>query len=93
MSPTAAVMLNFEIACVNERYMDEGVTLSRLLLPFLNSITDYSFLLKETFFIMGKFLSSLTTHHRDCGDSLITGFILFALHINAKMLNGLIDSV
>ena len=93
MFPTSAVMLNLEIALVNDKYMDEGVTLSNMLLPFLHGITDYTFLQRDTFFIMGRFLSALVTHFRDSGDSLSPGFILFAIHINSKMLNGLIDTV
>ena len=91
LSPTSAIMLNMEIALVNDRYMDEGVTLSRMLLPFLHSMTDYSFLLRETFFVMGRFLNALTTHYRDSSEPLSTGFILFAMHVNAKTLNGLIS--
>lgn len=90
LSPTSAVMLNLEIALLNNQYMDEGVTLSLMLLPFLQSITDYSFLMKETNFIMGRFLHALATHHKDSNEPLSVGFIHFALHINARMLNGLI---
>lgn len=92
LSPTSAVMLNLEIALLNPQYMDEGVTLSRMLLPFLHSLTDYSFLIKDTNFMMGRFLFALSTHYKDSGESLGPGFILFALHVNAKVLNGLITS-
>jgi hypothetical protein len=90
LSPTSAVMLNLEIALMNHQYMDEGVTLSRMLLPFLHSLTDYSFLVKDTNFIMGRFLHALATHYKDSNEPLSPSFILFALHLNAKMLNGLI---
>lgn len=92
LSPTSAVMLNLEIALLNAQYMDEGVTLSRMLLPFLHSINDYSFLTKDTNFLMGRFLFALATHYKDSGEPLSPGFILFALHVNAKVLNGLITS-
>ena len=90
LSPTSAVMLNLEIALINHQNMDEGMTLSLMLLPLLHSLTDYSFLTKDTNFIMGRFLNALATHYKDSNEPLSPGFILFTLHLNAKMLNGLI---
>jgi hypothetical protein len=44
VSPVAAILLNIEISLVNPNFMEEGNTLSETLLPFINLVTDYSFL-------------------------------------------------
>ena len=66
------------------------MTLSLMLLPLLHSLTDYSFLTKDTNFIIGRFLHAHATHHKDSNEPLSPGFILFALHLKAKILNGII---
>ena len=40
-------MINFEISRVNQIYMEEGATLARPLLPYLNQVTDYSFISED----------------------------------------------
>ena len=47
VAPAAAVMINFEISRVNQNYMEEGATLARTLLPYLNQVTDYSFISED----------------------------------------------
>lgn len=90
--PAAAVMLNIEISLVNESYMEEGATLSRTLLPYLNQVEDYRFLGEDTTFIANRFLSTLITHISDTGSSVKAGFILFGLHLNPRMLQTIINN-
>ena len=47
VAPAAAVMINFEISRVNHIYMEEGATLARTLLPYLNQVTDYSIISED----------------------------------------------
>jgi hypothetical protein len=85
-------MINIEISLVNTIYMEEGATLSRTLMPYLNMVTDYRFLTEETHFIASRFLASLGTHIRDTDSAVGTGFILFALHLNPRSLQGIITA-
>jgi hypothetical protein len=88
--PAAAVMVNIEIAQANQLYMEEGGTLSRTLLPHLNLVTDYRFLQDEAHFICSRFLASLVTHVKDTEQAVGTGFILFALRLNPRQLQGIL---
>jgi hypothetical protein len=81
-SPAAAILINLQISLSNEQLQEEGVTLSRTLLPFLDKVTDYSFLGPDTHFIMNRFLNSLITHICDTRGRVTIGFMLFALHLN-----------
>jgi hypothetical protein len=58
-------MINLEISLVHQAYMEESGTLSRTLLPYVNKVTDYSFLGPECNFIAARFLSSLAMHITD----------------------------
>ena len=91
-APAAAVMVNIEISLVNSNYMEEGATLSRTLLPYLNEVTDYCFLTEETNFIASRFLASLVTHVRDTDSTIGVGFVLFAFQLNPRSLQGLINN-
>jgi len=66
--------------------MEEGGTLARTLLPYINRITDFTFLTPDTHFIGGRFLNSLVIHARDSTDAIGVGFVLFALHLNPRSL-------
>lgn len=79
-------MISLEISKVNPNYMEEGATLSRTLLPYINQVTDYRFLTEETHFIANRFLASLVTHVRDTESSVAVGFVLFALYLNPRAL-------
>ena len=79
MSPSAAILLNIEVSLINATYHDEGNTLSYTLLPFLNKVTDYSFLHEKSNFILTRFLNSLTKHVADAGIEVDVGLMLFAL--------------
>lgn len=91
MSPAAAVMLNFEVSLVHDSYMEEGATLARTLLPYLNKVTDYRFLSEEADFIGGRFLAALITHVRDTTTAVGAGFVLYGLKLNARLLQGIFD--
>ena len=84
MSPAAAVMLNLEVSLVHPSYMEEGATLARTLLPYLNQVRDYRFLSEDANFIAGRFLASLVTHIRDTESTVGAGFVLYALKLNPK---------
>ena len=68
--------------------MEEGVTLSSTLLPYLNKVQDYSFITADTFFIHGRFLASLVTHIVDTEGMVKAGFVLYGLHLNPRALKG-----
>ena len=55
-------MLNLEVTLVYPSYMEEGATLARTLLPYLNQVRDYRFLSEDANFIACRFLASLVTH-------------------------------
>ena len=84
MSPSAAILLNIEVSLINIAYHDEGNTLSYTLLPFLNKVTDYSFLHEKSNFILNRFLNSLTRHIVDVGMEVEVGFMLFALKYDPR---------
>ena len=86
VSPASAVMINLEISLVHQGYMEESATLSRTLLPYINKVTDYSFLGPESHFIAGRFLASLVTHVKDTHSVVECGLVLFALHLNPRAL-------
>jgi hypothetical protein len=89
-TPAAAVLINIDIARYNQLYMEQGATLSRTLLPFIDQVTDYCFLAEEAHFICTRFLASLSTHIRDAELSVGTGFILFAIRLNPRTLSGIL---
>jgi hypothetical protein len=72
--------------------MEESGTLSDTLLPYINKVTDFSFLEDDMHFTAGRFLDSLTTHFSDMEESVSCGFVLFALKINPRALKGLITT-
>jgi hypothetical protein len=88
-APAAAVMVNLEISLTNTNYMEEGGTLSRTLLPYINKVQDYRFLGDETHFIASRFLASLVTHVKDIETTVEPGFILFALNVNPRAMHGI----
>jgi hypothetical protein len=92
VAPTAAVMLNIQISLVHSSIMEEGATLARTLLPYLNQITDYRFLTAENNFITSRFLASLITHICDTQEPIEEGFILFALQLNPRTLKDIFDN-
>ena len=49
-------MISIEISLLHTTYMEEGATLSRTLLPYINRVTDFRFLTEETHFIASRFL-------------------------------------
>lgn len=69
--------------------MDEGGLLSRTLLPSIEKVTDFMFLMEEDHFIASRFLASLSLHIRDADSKIASGFVLFAMHINPKELHGM----
>jgi hypothetical protein len=90
-SPAAAILLNLQISLSNQQLHEEGVTLSRTLLPYLNKVTDYSFLVAETQFIMNRFLNSLVRHICDTRGRVGQGFMLFCLHVNPFVIKDIIE--
>jgi hypothetical protein len=64
--------------------MEEGATLARTLLPYLNQVRDYHFLTDDDNFVACRFLASLVTHIRDTNITIGAGFILYALKLNPK---------
>jgi len=44
LTPAASILLNIEVSLCNDTYHDEGNTLSYTLLPFINQVTDFSYL-------------------------------------------------
>ena len=70
--------------------MEEGITLCRTLFPYINKVLDYRFLDEKWAFIANRFLSSLVTHIQDISASVKSGFILYALHLNPKILHAII---
>ena len=60
VAPAAA-----EISLVHYNYMEEGATLARTLLPYLNQLRDYHFLTEKTNFIACRFLASLVRQIND----------------------------
>ena len=72
--------------------MEEGATLARTLLPYLNRVTDYRFLTAEHHFITNRFLASLVTHISDTKLTIGVGFILFALELNPPYLKCILEN-
>lgn len=91
VAPTAAILLNLEISLTNQQFHEEGSTLARTLLPYLNQVTDYAFLAQDTIFIMTRFLSSLARHICDTQGAVGAGFMLFALKVNPHVVKDIID--
>ena len=79
-----------EISLVNQSYTEESATLSRTLLPFIDQVTDYSFLGPESSFIASRFLASLILHIKDTQSQVSVGLVQFALHLNPRALKSVI---
>lgn len=61
------------------------------LLPYLNRVIDYAFLVPDTIFIMTRFLNSLVMHICDIKGIVGDDFMLFALNINPHVVKDIID--
>ena len=61
----AAVLLNIELGKENVSFIEQSHTLSYTLLPYLNKITDYSFISDEVTPVVIPLLSSLILHLKD----------------------------
>ena len=81
-----------EVSLTNHQLQDEGATLSRTLLPYLNMVMDYSFLGQETVFICTRFLISLIRHVCDMRETVGPGFVLYGVHLNPSLLKGIFDN-
>lgn len=44
VTPYAAILINIEMSLVNPNLQEQGGTLALTLLPYLNMVTDYSFM-------------------------------------------------
>jgi hypothetical protein len=86
LTPAASILLNIEVSLVNATYHDEGNTLSYTLLPFINQVTDFTYLSERSSFILTRFLSSLSRHIVDVGLEVDVGFMLFALKYDPTQL-------
>ena len=86
LTPAASILLNIEVSLGNQTYHDEGNTLSYTLLPFINQVTDFSYLSEEANFILTRFLVSLARHIVDVGLEVEVGFMLFALKYDPSQL-------
>lgn len=91
VSPMAAVLLNIEISLVNSAFMEQGNTLSRTLLPYLNAVTDFSFLPRESDFIVGRFLAALASHISDTKGAIGLGYAILALKINPALIQNILS--
>lgn len=90
LSPAASILLNIEVSLINSSYHDEGNTLSYTLLPYLNQVTDYSYLNERSTFILTRFLTSLIRHITDVGMKVEPGFMLFGLKYGPEQLKGVL---
>ena len=73
--------------------MEESNTLSQTMLPYLNHVTDYSFLPDESTFIISRFLKSISNHIVDIKGNVGIGYILCALKIVPGKLSLLYTSI
>lgn len=79
LPPTSAILINIQISLENPHYSEESNTLQSTLLPFLNQVSDYSFLANNSQFTMHRFIKSLNEHIIDTQCSVGQGFILCSL--------------
>ena len=86
VSPVAAILLTIEISLENPNFMEEANTL----LPFLNIVTDYTFLTAKAHFIVQRFMNSLSQHIIDTRGKVNKGFMLFAMRIDPTKLRDII---
>jgi len=90
-APEAAILINLQISLTNSQLTEEGGTLSQTLMPFVDRVTDYSFIPADASHIMCRFLQSLIRHVADAQDTVGTGFILFALRYSPPSLVNIIQ--
>ena len=60
------------------------------LLPYLNQVTDYSFMAPEASFIASRFLASLARHILDVKETVEVGFMAFGLKYDPTRLRQLV---
>ena len=56
VSAEAAILIHLEIALVYPQFIEASGTLSKTLIPYINRITDFKFLHKDSHFIFSRFL-------------------------------------
>lgn len=48
IDPKVIILINIQMELTNHKYTEEGHTLSKLLLPFIEKVEDYSFVTQES---------------------------------------------
>lgn len=71
--------------------MHESNTLQETLLPFINKVTDYSFLNNDHHYIMASFIESLSEHIIDNQSQIEQGFIIASIKFESTRLIDIIS--
>jgi hypothetical protein len=90
VTPVAAILINIELSLLNLGLQEEGGTLALTLLPYLNQVTDYSFMEPDASFIASRFLASLARHIMDVKETVDVGFMAFGLKYDPTRLRQLV---
>ena len=60
VSPMAAILLNIEMSLTCANLSEEGFTLSKTFLPYINVCNNFSFIKEKSTYVVIRFLNSLT---------------------------------
>ena len=71
--------------------MEQGTTLSHTLLPYINQLTDFSFIPKKADFILGRFMISLCQHIQDTKAQVGIGYMILAIKTNPVLTHSIVD--
>jgi len=89
-TPVAAILINIELSLSNNGLQEEGGTLALTLLPYLNQVTDYSFMDPDASFVASRFLAALARHIMDVKEMVDVGFMAFGLKYDPTRLRHLV---
>ena len=88
----AAILINIKSAETLPNLRSEGATLSKTLLPYLNTTHNYSYISTQLVPITITLLQSLALHIKDTDEDFNSGFVSFALTFSPQTLQNIILS-
>lgn len=90
VSPMVAIMLTLEIIKVNATIIEQAGTLAMILLPYVNKVSDYSFIPSDADHVMIECVTTLSNHIKDMSLNIESGFITLGLKYKPSSLQDII---
>jgi hypothetical protein len=92
ISPLTVVAINFDIAKKIESFKDEGISLSKTLLPYLSKCSNYDFITQENNALAARLAQTLAQFFQDSELKITKGFASYCLEFYPQAIHKIIIS-